>query len=212
MAIAAMSFVACTEKRDLRIACVGDSITEGMGIEWQSENSYPAQLDKKLGDGFEVMNLGRSSTTMMIDGDFPYWSAKEFTDVFRYHPDLIIIKLGTNDAKLKQWNPAKYRESYQRTIDTFLTITPKPDIMLCKAVPPQQTRWEITDSIVNGEVNPIVEELAKKNNLKLIDLYEAVGHKEELFVKDGIHPNAAGAAVMAEEVAKFVRDFAKSKK
>ncbi len=196
--------VACGEKRDVRIACVGDSITEGMTIDWQSENAYPAQLDKMLGEGYEVMNLGRSSTTMMINGNFPYWTAKEFTDVFRYHPDVIVIKLGTNDAKLNQWDPKSYRESYLRTIDTFMTISPRPRIILCKAVPPVRTRWQITDSVVSGEVNPIIEDIAHERNLELIDLYTAVGHDTTLYARDGIHPNKEGAKRIAETVTKHL--------
>ena len=201
----AMTFSSCLREDYVKVACVGDSITEGMTIEWQSDNAYPSQLDAILGDGYEVLNLGRSSTTMMRNGDFPYWSAKEFSDVLRYHPDIIVIKLGTNDAKLKQWDPESYRSSYQAMIDTFRSISPVPTIKLCLPVAPQQTRWEITDSVVSGFVNPIVRELAERNGLELIDLYDAIGHDASLFSKDGIHPNKEGAKRIAEEVARHIR-------
>lgn len=206
LALAAIAIVACTEeKQDVKIACVGDSITEGMRIDWQSDNSYPAQLDSILGEGYEVMNFGRSATTMMKDGDFPYWSAKEFTNTLRYHADIIILKLGTNDSKLFQWNPAKYEASYQAMIDTFLSVTPKPVIKLCLPAWVMTDRWEITDSVVTHGVIPIVKRIAEKNNLEVIDIYSALENHNEAYHEDGIHPIKGGAKIIAEEVAKHIK-------
>ena len=67
-----------------KIACVGDSITEGAGLVWQSKTSYPVILDSILGSKYSVLNLGRSATTLQRKGDFPYWTAKEFYDVFEF--------------------------------------------------------------------------------------------------------------------------------
>lgn len=194
----------CEEKRDIRVACVGDSITEGMRIAWQSDNSYPAQLDSILGDGYEVMNFGRSATTMMKDGDFPYWSAKEFSNALRYHADIVIIKLGTNDSKLFQWSPEKFALSYQAMIDTFMTVTPKPVIKLCYPAAVITDRWEITDSVVVNGVIPIVKAIAERNGLEVIDLNAPLTGKSELYDEDGIHPIKSGAKVIASEVAKHI--------
>ena len=204
--LAISSFLSSCSSDFVKVACVGDSITEGMTIVMQSEDAYPAQLDKMLPPEFEVLNLGRSSTTMMRNGNFPYWTAKEFSDVFRFHPDVIVVKLGTNDSKLSQWDADAFRRSYQSMIDTFYTIVPKPEIILCLPVPPQQTRWEITDSVVANCVVPAIRDIAEANQLELIDLYNAVGHNPQLFSRDGIHPNVDGAKVIAEEVAKHLVD------
>ena len=191
-------------KRDIRVACVGDSITEGMGISWQSSNAYPVQLDSILGEGFEVMNFGRSATTMMYTGDFPYWSAKEFTNAFRFHPDIIVIKLGTNDAKLFQWNEEKFVSSYQQMIDSFLTIRPMPVIKVCLPVPVVEDKWEITDSVVTYGVIPEVRKVATDNNLEVIDLNAVMSKHKDLYV-DGVHPTREGARYIAEEVARHIR-------
>ena len=203
--MSALVVCSCSENCDVRIACVGDSITEGMAIEWQADNSYPAQLDNLLGDGYEVINFGRSATTMMRTGDFPYWSAKEFSNVLRYHPDIIIIKLGTNDSKLFQWNAEAYKSSYQAMIDTFRSLVPKPEIKLCLPVPPQKVQWGITDSVVSTCVIPLIKELGTSNELEIIDLYDAIGHNPDLFVEDGIHPNKEGAAAIAATVYKHIK-------
>ncbi len=172
-----------------------------MTISWQSLYAYPERLDSILGPGYEVLNLGRSATTMMLNGDFPYWTAKEYTDVLHLNPDVIIIKLGTNDAKLFQWNATAYRQSYQQMIDSFQSIPSNPKIILCTPVPPQKTQWGITDSVVGGIICPIIKDLATQNNLQLIDLYNAIGKDSTLFSEDGIHPNQAGALKIAQTIA-----------
>ena len=47
----------------MRVACVGDSITFGAGIEDREKKCYPAQLQELLGPRFEVRNFGRSGAT-----------------------------------------------------------------------------------------------------------------------------------------------------
>lgn len=205
VSILSLAFVGCVgPNRDIRVACVGDSITEGMGINWQSNNAYPALLDSVLGDGYEVMNFGRSATTMMQQGDFPYWSAKEFSNTLRYHPDVVVIALGTNDAKTYQWNRERFIESYCHMVDTFLAIRPMPVVKVCLPVPVAEDKWSITDSVVSNGVIPAVREIANRYNIELIDLNSVMVKHLDLYV-DGVHPTRQGAKLMAEEVARHLR-------
>jgi alpha-L-fucosidase 2 len=192
---------ACTFNERTKVACVGDSITEGSGISPQSRYSYPVVLDSLLGDQYTVMNLGRSATTMLKNGNFPYWTAKEFSNVFAFEPNIIIIKLGTNDTKPYNWNAEKFIKSYQAMIDTFRTIPTNPKIYVCLPVPVFKTKWGISDSTITKGVIPAVKKIAKTNNLPIIDLYNTMIDKGAMFF-DSIHPNAEGAAVMAGIVAK----------
>lgn len=195
-----ITFSACTCREKTRVACVGDSITEGAGLRPQGPLAYPGVLDSLLGNQYTVMNLGRGGTTMLKDGDFPYWSAKEFSNVFAYNPDLIVIKLGTNDTKPQNWDAEKFMKSYQAMIDTFRTIPANPKIYVCLPVPAFKTKWGINDSTVVNGVIPAVREIANANNLPVIDLYEPMIGKDDLFF-DSIHPNAEGTAFMAEIIA-----------
>jgi acyl-CoA thioesterase-1 len=203
--IGAIYLSACQQTQPTKVACVGDSITEGAGVWPQSELAYPVVLDSLLGDAYSVMNLGRSATTMLRNGDFPYWTAKEFSNVFAYEPDVIIIKLGTNDTKPQNWDAEKYAQSYQAMIDTFKTISTNPEIFVCLPVPVFKTKWGINDSTVVHAVIPAVKKIARRNNLPVIDLYEPMLDKGEMFF-DSIHPDAQGAAVMAEIIAGRIRD------
>jgi acyl-CoA thioesterase I len=183
-----------------KIACVGDSITEGAGLAWQSNTSYPVILQSLLGQKYSVLNLGRSATTLQRKGDFPYWSAKEFYDVFALRPNVIVIKLGTNDTKPENWNAKRFATDYQALVDTFKTIPGHPRIYVCLPVPACKDRWGINDSTITAGVIPIVEQIAKTNGLKVIDLYHGMRNECANF-PDGIHPNENGASIMAGIIA-----------
>ena len=55
-----------------KAACIGNSITYGAFIANRDQNSYPAQLQAYLGDGYEVRNYGVSGRTLLTQGDYPY--------------------------------------------------------------------------------------------------------------------------------------------
>ncbi len=194
---------ACT-KHTTKVACIGDSITEGYGLAQQSKTSYPVVLDSILGPNFNVLNLGRSATTLQKKGDFPYWICKEFSNVFEFEPNIIVIKLGTNDTKPQNWNSENYKNNYQDLIDTLRTISSQPQIYLCLPVPVFKSRWGINDSTVVNGVIPAVKEVAKENNLPVIDLYHQMMDQGANF-PDSIHPNELGAKKMAEIIAREIK-------
>lgn len=196
-------FTSCSN--NTKVACVGDSITEGYGLAWQSKTAYPVVLDSLLGGSYSVLNFGRSATTLRKKGDFPYWSCKEFYDVFAYQPDIIIIQLGTNDTKTQNWDAPSFAKDYQALIDTFKTIQSKPKIYVCLPVPVFHTKWTINDSVMTEGVIPIIKKIAEENNLSIIDLHQKMRGQGENFF-DGIHPNEKGARIMAEVIAQYLEN------
>lgn len=195
---------ACTS-RPVVIACVGDSITEGARHKKQSETAYPKVLGDLLGEDYAVVNCGKSGTTALKVSNAPYWNCKEFSNVFAVRPDIITIKLGTNDSKPQNWNAEEFKKSYQSLIDTFLTIKPKPKIYLCVPVPVfEDSRFKIDAQVVEQEIIPIVKSMAKENNLPIIDLYQPLLGKAYL-APDGVHPEEEGAALIAEIITNKIK-------
>lgn len=56
-------------KEPVKVACVGDSITQGSGTKG---NPYPKQLQALLGDKWKVGNFGFSGRPLMDKGDHPF--------------------------------------------------------------------------------------------------------------------------------------------
>lgn len=200
---ALLTLLSCS-KDVTRIVCVGDSITEGAGLTHQSKTAYPVVLDSILGPNYSVLNCGRSGATLLKKSDLSYWDCKEFSNVFVFNPEVIIIKLGTNDSKGFNWNAERFASDYQALIDTFKTISSRPKIYVCLPAPAFKMEWEISDSTIRTGVIPIIEKIAKRNNLPIIDLYEGMSNQSQNF-PDGIHPNEKGAAVMAGIIAKEIQ-------
>jgi alpha-L-fucosidase 2 len=199
---AAVALTSCAENV-VTIACVGDSITEGYGLAEQSKTAYPVMLDSLLGNKYSVLNCGRSATTLQKKGNFPFWICKEFSNVFAFNPDIIIVMLGTNDTKTNNWNAANFEKDYEALIDTFKTISTNPKIYLCLPVPVFKTVWTINDSTVVSGIIPIIKRVAKKNNLPVIDMYSSMKNQSENYI-EGIHPNEKGAKMMAQIIAKEI--------
>lgn len=194
-------FLSSLVAEPVKVACVGDSITFGAGVENREKNCYPAQLQELLGEGYEVRNFGNSGSTMLKKGDKPYWKQKSFADAKAFAPNIVVIKLGTNDTKPQNWkHGSEYSADYLAMIEEFRALESKPKIFVCLPVPVFATRWGINDATVNADVIPAIKGIAKATGAGLIDLNTPFLGKAEV-VPDKVHPNAAGAKIIAETVA-----------
>lgn len=187
-----------------KVACVGNSITFGAGIENREKDSYPSVLGRLLGETYEVINFGFSGRTMLRKGDNSYWHEQMFQDALAYNPDIVIIKLGTNDSKPYNW---KYKDEFEKDygdfVDAFKNLPSKPKIFICKPVPAFKINFDIRDSIIVYDIIPIIEKISKDKNVEMIDLYKPFEGKE-ILLPDGIHPDEAGAALMAKVIYKAI--------
>lgn len=208
----------------IRVACIGNSITEGFGIDMCGAYGYPAELQKILGKNYWVKNFGVSSRTMLNKGDYPYMNELAWQDAQAFKPDVVIIKLGTNDSKPENWQyGAEFRQDLEQMI---LTLRPdlaqpigkkakkskkaapqpaKPQIILCTPIPAFKSTWNISDAVITNEIIPIQQDVAKKYGLQVIDLHTLYANDGDKMLDDGIHPDGKGAHRMAEIIAKELK-------
>jgi acyl-CoA thioesterase-1 len=183
-----------------RIACVGDSITFGAGIADRENKAYPAQLGTLLGDDYEVRNFGVSGRTLLKQGDMPYWIEPAYEEALGFLPEVVIIKLGTNDSKPQNWqHKAEFVSDYVELIESFKALESKPVVFVCKPVPAFAIEWGIRESVIAGEVIPMVDQISRLTGAQVIDLHTPFIGKPEYF-PDHIHPNASGSLEMAKVV------------
>ena len=213
-----------TPKPDaIRVACIGNSITEGFGIDMCGAYGYPAELQKILGKDYWVKNFGVSSRTMLNKGDYPYMNELAWQDAQAFKPDVVLIKLGTNDSKPENWQyGAEFRQDLEQMI---LTLRPdlaqpvgkkakkvkkaknavpqpvKPKIYLCTPIPAFKPTWNISDAVITNEIIPIQQEVVKKYGLEVIDLHTLYAQDGDKMLDDGIHPDGKGAHRLAEIIA-----------
>ncbi|CAM3723993.1 GDSL-type esterase/lipase family protein [Pontibacter korlensis] len=182
----------------IKVACIGNSITEGVGL----ETTYPEALQELLGDGYEVRNFGASARTLLKKGGYSYWDDHKYQDALSWNPDMVIIKLGTNDTKPQHWQfKEEFIPNYIELVASFKDLPSKPKVYLCYPLPVFEDKWGINEETMKNEILPAVKKVAKKTKVKTIDLYTAFLGKADL-TYDAIHPNEAGAALIANEVYK----------
>ena len=187
-------------KDAVRVACIGNSITFGAGIKKRSRDSYPSVLARMLGDSYWVKNFGVSARTMLNKGDHPYMNEPAYKNALAFNPNIVVIKLGTNDSKSFNWKyKADFMKDAQNMINAFKGLPSQPKIYLCYPSKAYLTGDGINDDIISKEIIPMIKKLAKKNDLSVIDLHTAMDGMPELF-PDRIHPNEKGAQVMAKAV------------
>ena len=186
-------------QEEIKVACVGNSITEGSGL----KKTYPQALQEMLGEDYEVRNFGVSGRTLLKKGDRPYWNEAKYAEVLAWNPDIVIIKLGTNDTKPQNWKYKKeFVKDYVRLVKSFQKLPSKPKIYICKPIPAFEERWGINEVALN-EMMPAIEKIARKTKVEVIDLYTPFQGKADL-TYDGIHPNEEGAALLAAQVYKAI--------
>ena len=189
----------CSAAEPIKVACVGDSITFGYGL--QEVEKYPAQLAKLLGEKYQIGNFGVNGATLLKKGDKPYWKEPSFQAATDFKPNIVVIKLGTNDTKGGNYAfKSDFVADLTALVDTFAALPSKPKIFLCKPVPAFAPTFGIMEKGIEDMVNPGVDAVAKAKSLPVIDLHTALSGKKEMF-PDSIHPNGAGAALIAKAVA-----------
>lgn len=193
----------------LRVACIGNSITDGMTIDLKGHNGYPAQLQRILGAGYHVENYGVSARTLLRKGNLPYVNEQAWKDALDFNPNIVIIKLGTNDSKAANWkHKEEFQGDLQSMIDQLRALPAHPVIYLVRplvTVEKVVNEMSINNEVIEKEIIPIINKVAKKNKLRVLDFREEL-NRDDLMSPDGVHPNKKGAALIAQRVAEAIRE------
>jgi acyl-CoA thioesterase I len=172
-----------------RILFVGTSLTAGLGL--PPEESYPALIQERIdaaGLNYTVVNRGVSGETSAGARERIGWLLREPAEVY-------VIETGANDG-LRGLGVEDMRANIQAIIDTIRSVVPGGRIFLVQMEAPPNLGAEYTTGF-----RRVYSELAVKNEVGLIPfLLNGVVGDPAYNQSDGIHPNAAGARIVAENV------------
>lgn len=195
--------VAMFARKQIKVACVGNSITYGSGIANRETDSYPAQLQQLLGDAYQVDNFGKPGATLLNRGHRPYMQQEEFKKALAFAGDVVAIHLGINDTDPRNW--PNYRDyfvkDYLALIDSFRVVNPKCKIIIARMTPiaDRHPRFESGTRDWHGEIQLAIETVAKCAGVQLTDFHEPM-YAYPYLLPDAVHPNEEGAAILAKTV------------
>jgi lysophospholipase L1-like esterase len=177
----------------VRVVFMGDSITEGWGM--KGTNGHPDRgvffPDKPY------VNRGISGQTS------PQMLVRFRQDVLDLKPKAVVILAGTNDIAENTGKMTLQESAGNIASMSELARANGIRVVLCSVLPASDFWWHkgLQPASKILDLNASIKGYAAKNGFVYVDYYSAMvnaegGLKGE-FSPDGVHPNAAGYAVMA---------------
>lgn len=172
------------------IIFMGTSLTAGYGLA-DPDQAYPAVIQRKIdssGLSYEVVNAG-------VSGETSAGALRRMSWLMRQPVDVFVLETGANDG-LRALDVDSLRAHIQQIIDTVRATHPDARLVLAGMEAPPNLGASYT-----AKFHAIYPALAKKNGAALVPfLLAGVAGVDSLNQGDGIHPNARGAEVVAENV------------
>jgi len=193
LALAATTFAALCARAaaPTRITAFGDSLTAGLGL--ASSESFPVRLAARLeADGYTVKieNAG-------VSGDTSSGGLARLNWVLGDRPQVVLVELGANDM-LRGLDPKLTRANLDQTLARLLAAHVKVLLVGMLAPPNFGADYQ-------RDFNGIYPELAKKYRVLLYPFFlDGVALDPKLNQPDGLHPNAAGVAVIVARITPYV--------
>jgi acyl-CoA thioesterase I len=171
----------------LRIVVLGDSLTAGLGL--PIAQAYPSLLQQRLKDegfDYEVVNAG-------VSGDTSAGGLSRLDWALQGDVRVLIVALGGNDAL--RGLPA---EQLQRNLGEIIERAQARRIRVVLAGMESPPNWGRDYNVSFHKVYPT---LAAQYHVGLVPfLLAGVAGTDALNQADGIHPTAAGARIVADNV------------
>jgi len=211
----ALLFSIHAQDKPIKVACVGNSITYGVASTNRDSLSYVALLSQLLGDRYEVQNFGVSGATACRNTYKPYDKTPRFEPAKEFQPDIVTIKLGTNDSQPRVWNTDDFAKNFKNDViylcEEFEKLESKPQIYLCLPIPivPSE-RWQHQPDVLENEIIPILKEIAQEKGYAIIDLHTPLKGRLDCYPSDDmLHPSNRGHLVLAAEMYKALISYNK---
>ena len=229
----AMAFCTCTAEK-VRVACIGDSITYGLGLANREKDSYPAKLqnmlDEKFPGKYEVRNFGNSGRGVYLDSmrgaeKRGFRHMPEHKAALAWKPDIVISNLGINDCGeyIKEYTGDRRRgqflDDYFSLLFDYNKANRRAKIFIWTKLSPltegQRFYRSPAPFLMQADLEAVAhlcESFDWSGGLCSIDMQEPLREKmDEIFAKDRIHPNAEGACIIAETTFKVLTGCAEAK-
>jgi len=191
-------FMTSGKKDVVKVACVGDSITQGINST-RNDYTYPAYIQEMLGWDYCVLNAGLSGYSICDNDPYAYCNCSQYNTALKFAPDVVIFALGTNDSNpgqdWKDWSDPERKDIFLNSagdlLDSFYEVNQNAQIYICLPTPLFDGRgnWDAPNWNKNLEAYslPLIKQLAEEYELPQVDLH-TWGLENDAVFTDGLHP------------------------
>jgi acyl-CoA thioesterase-1 len=181
------------------ILVFGDSLSDGFML--QRSEAYPALLAQKL----HAADLNFQVTNASAAGGTTEGGLERLPPHLKHRIDIFILELGINDA-FRGLPVDQIQNNLQQIIDKVKARNPNVRVVIAGM---QLPNYKADDYV--SAFGKMFTELAAKNGGALVPyLLEGVAGDPSLNLPDGIHPNAAGQKILAENVWRVLEPIARA--
>ena len=196
--------IGCKREAEMKIAMIGDSITQGCGTTQNDNAFWVANIAKAVGDRASVWNLGLGharASDCVTNGDWLQRAA---------HADLVLVAFGTNDIQMGQYgvgqpNAASAIDNWLRKITGILQEA-GCEVILLNAPP---FDYDELHEGIRTELNAMLPATAEELGVSVFDWASLLSDPDDpaktLYGVSGGHPNDEGCKVISDA---FLEQFA----
>lgn len=199
----------CAERgpQELTICCAGDSLMRP--IPTHLRNLLPGR-----GSAIQVKEWARGGLSSQTYLSFYRKRVKRRNG---YAINFILLQLGTNDASSLhsgEYSLTRFESNMKAILDEFrkfaLERGDSVKILLASVPPLYAPEYQEINPFIEAELNPVIEKICEQDSVYFVDNWKMLCNRPYLYRPDGIHPNATGERILAQNWMIAIRRIVRS--
>lgn len=191
---AVITFNASGQTEKIRVVCVGDECAAGR----IRTDGYAAQLQKALGNGYEVRTFTKAGAILSSVGDKAFERQAECKRALEYRPQIVVISGGMNDSKARnRAGISSLERGCTSLVRLFQSLRTHPRVLLL--LPPPLAAKDssgVNHAVIRDMILPAMRSAAFTSGCEIVNLYNFLLDRPSYFI-DSLHVAAEGSHAIA---------------
>jgi lysophospholipase L1-like esterase/pimeloyl-ACP methyl ester carboxylesterase len=190
----------------VNIACIGNGVTYGVGVENREKNNFPQQLQYLFGANYKVTNFGVVNAPLLNSGINGYSKSVVFKRSHDFNPSIVFVELGLDEIKVSDTSViSNFTSTVDNIIQSYANLSSRPRIVLLLPLPIFLKDSSLLDnSFIKNKIIPKIQKIAYEKNLEVLDLFSMFIDREDLFL-DKVHPSSLGGTLISKRLYELVK-------
>ena len=190
----------------VNIACIGNGVTYGVGVENREKNNFPQQLQYLLGANYKVTNFGVANATVLSNGLNSYTKTAAFKKSQTINPNIVFVELGLDEIKSSDTAfISNFTNTLEGIVQSYANLSARPRVVLLLPLPIFLNDSSLlNNSVIKNKIIPKIQKIAFEKNLEVLDLFSMFIDKQDLFL-DKVHPSSLGGTLISKRLYELVK-------